>query len=584
MADFSFTGDVELQKLNEQVLREPEEFEHWEKLVRAAESQESGLNRNSSPQAIAATRDVYDRFLARFPLFFGYWKKYADLEFSIAGPEAAEMVYERGVASIGISVDLWANYCNFKLETTHDIDVIRELFERAKKSAGLDFLAHPFWDKYIEFEERIEAHDRVFEILSEIIHIPLHQYARYFERYRALSANRSIAELAPENVIDGFRNELAAGMQQRTHAQMEQELRARIDQYHAEIFQQTQTETTKRWTYESEVKRPYYHVTDLDDAQLANWRKYLDFEESEGGYERTKFLYERCLVTAANYDEFWFRYARWMQAQEGKEDEVRNILQRASCVFVPISRPAIRIYYAQFEESMDNAAIANDIYEAILMILPNHLETITCLANLQRRMNGVEQAIETLKTHLGSPEKSQSTRGAIVSEWARLVGEINGQVEEARAIYQSHQQNYTTCKPFWLSWFFFEIRQPAVGPKQPSEHFHRVKAVYDAICSSGLPRRTVQDIHCFYVVYLRERGGPDAFKELVRRDAEINGPLSVQRGLANSAANDEDDIGVVGYPGLDVHESVFVAGQGGLSMFPQAANGTPQNANGAGRY
>ncbi|KAI7219659.1 hypothetical protein KC352_g16382, partial [Hortaea werneckii] len=73
-------------------------------------------------------------------------------------------------------------------------------------------------------------------------------------------------------------------------------------------------------------------------------------------------------------------------------------------------------------------------------------------------------------------------------------------------------------------------------------------------------------------------------KELVRRDAEINGPLSVQRGLANSAANDEDDIGVVGYPGLDVHESVFVAGQGGLSMFPQAANGTPQNANGTGRY
>jgi pre-mRNA-processing factor 39 len=60
--------------------------------VRAAESLEGGLNRNSSPQAIAATREIYDRFLAKFPLFFGYWKKYADLEFSIAGTEAAEMV------------------------------------------------------------------------------------------------------------------------------------------------------------------------------------------------------------------------------------------------------------------------------------------------------------------------------------------------------------------------------------------------------------------------------------------------------------------------------------------------------------
>lgn len=73
-------------------LQDPEEFEHWEKLVRATETQEGGLNRNSSPQAIAATRNTYDNFLARFPLFFGYWKKYADLEFAIGGTEAAEMV------------------------------------------------------------------------------------------------------------------------------------------------------------------------------------------------------------------------------------------------------------------------------------------------------------------------------------------------------------------------------------------------------------------------------------------------------------------------------------------------------------
>lgn len=73
-------------------LEDTDNFENWEKLVRAAESLENGLNRNSSPQAIATTRDAYDRFLAKFPLLFGYWKKYADLEFSIAGTEAAEMV------------------------------------------------------------------------------------------------------------------------------------------------------------------------------------------------------------------------------------------------------------------------------------------------------------------------------------------------------------------------------------------------------------------------------------------------------------------------------------------------------------
>ena len=73
-------------------LEDPDSFENWEKLVRTAEALEGGLNRNSSPQSISATRDIYDRFLAKFPLLFGYWKKYADLEFSIAGTEAAELV------------------------------------------------------------------------------------------------------------------------------------------------------------------------------------------------------------------------------------------------------------------------------------------------------------------------------------------------------------------------------------------------------------------------------------------------------------------------------------------------------------
>lgn len=67
-------------------------FENWENLIKACETLDGGLNRNSSPQALATFRDAYDRFLFKFPLLFGYWKKYADLEFNIAGPESAQMV------------------------------------------------------------------------------------------------------------------------------------------------------------------------------------------------------------------------------------------------------------------------------------------------------------------------------------------------------------------------------------------------------------------------------------------------------------------------------------------------------------
>jgi len=147
MADLSSLGNDEdftdLYKLNDEVVSNlppcshtliltlsqhanPDEYSAWEKLVTAAESLEGGLNRNSSPQAITAVRAIYDRFLAKYPLFFGYWRKYADLEFSIGGTEAAEMVYERGIASIPNSVDLWTHYCTFKMTTNHNNDITRE--------------------------------------------------------------------------------------------------------------------------------------------------------------------------------------------------------------------------------------------------------------------------------------------------------------------------------------------------------------------------------------------------------------------------------------------------------------------------
>ncbi|KAL9095621.1 MAG: hypothetical protein Q9165_002053 [Trypethelium subeluteriae] len=544
-SEMSFGGaddeNAELRKLNAEVLENPDEFETWEKLVRAAETQEGGLNRNSSPQAISSTRSVYDRFLAKFPLFFGYWKKYADLEFSIAGTEAAEMVYERGVASISNSADLWTNFCAFKVETSHDPDVIRELFERGANCVGPDFLAHPFWDKYLEFEERLEAYDRIFAILGRVILIPMHQYARYFERYRQLAQSRPVQELAPSDRLAQFRAEIdMEGMQKpRTELEIDRELRARIDQYHLEIFHHTQTETTKRWTYEQEIKRPYFHVTELDEAQLVNWRKYLDFEEAEGSYQRTAFLYERCLVAAAYYEEFWLRFARWMFAQDNKQEEVRNIYQRASCLYLPISKPAIRIQYALFEEMSGRPDVAEAIHEAILMNIPGHVETIISWANLQRRQGGLEAAIEVLKTQIDAEACDIFTKAAAVAHWAKLLWKIKGSADEARQVFQENQQWYLDSKHFWSEWLFFELQQPTSAATESTQQT-RIKQVHNDIRrKSRLTPEVRKELAHYYQVYLLERGGKDTAKEYMDLDREDNGSI-FPNGFFDLACNTEN--------------------------------------------
>ena len=54
-----------------------------------------------------------------------------------------------------------------------------------------------------------------------------------------------------------------------------------------------------------QIKRPYFHIKPLERAQLKNWKEYLDFEVAEGNRERIVFLFERCVIACALYEDFW---------------------------------------------------------------------------------------------------------------------------------------------------------------------------------------------------------------------------------------------------------------------------------------
>lgn len=427
--------------------------------------------------------------------------------------------------------------------------MIPRLFERGANSVGLDFLAHPFWDKYLEFEERLESYDRIFAILSRVIHIPMHQYARYFEKYRQMAQSKPLPAIIPATTLTQFQQELeaeGAGYNAgRSQVEVERDLRSRVDGFHLQVFNRTQAETTKRWTYESEIKRPYFHVTDLDDGQLTNWRKYLDYEEAEGDYIRAAFLYERCLVTCAQYEEFWLRYARWMLGQPGKEEEVRIIYQRASCFYVPIALPTARLQYAFFEEMSGRVDVAKDIHEAILVNLPGHVETIVSLANLCRRQGGLDDAIEVCKAQIGSQVVEISAKASLVAEWATLLWKIKGSSAEARQVFKLNENYYLESGPFWTSYLRFEIDQPTSAETE-KEHYTLIKQVIDDILTkSKLPEQVMKGLMTTYMKYLLDRGTKDAAKEYMELDREINGPVSTQKAPKGRITSGDKTQGVL---------------------------------------
>ena len=385
----------------------------------------------------------------------------------------------------------------------------------------------------------------MFAILGRIIHIPMHQYARYFEKYRQFASSQPLAAVIPSITLTQFRQDLeteGAGFNAgRTETEVERELRTRVDNFHLEVFHRTQAETTKRWTYESEIKRPYFHVTELDDSQLSNWRKYLDYEETEGDYPRIQFLYERCLITCAQHDEFWLRYARWMLAQPGKDEEVRNIYQRAACFYVPIALPTARLQYAFFEEMSGRVDVAKDIHEAILVALPGHVETIVSQANMSRRHGGLEAAIEVYKAQIDSPTCEISAKAALVAEWARLLWKIKGSPEDARQVFQKNQHWYLESGPFWTNYLRFELEQPTSAETEQSHHEQIKRVVDDILTKSKLSEPAVKELVTTYMSYLLERGTKDAAREYMNLDREINGPTSV-RTIAKASIADPSKV------------------------------------------
>ncbi|KAI9030612.1 pre-mRNA-processing factor 39 [Hyaloraphidium curvatum] len=532
-------GKAEWDKLWDAVTADPQDFASWESLIRVSENSEGGgVRKNSPAHVVSGLRTAYDHFLTKYPLLFGYWKKYADHEVTIDGLTKGDEIYERGVTSIHNSVDLWVHYLNHR--TTNyptEEETNRMLFERAAAAAGLDFLAHPLWDAYLAFEEGHKRPELAFALLERIIRIPLHQYARFFEKYSQMSVTRPVEELVSPEDYSRIYEEVQKELSGKSAQEMDQALRQKIHALKSEIYMKTQEAVMKRWVYEGEVKRPYFHVKPLDDAQLENWRKYLFFEEGEGDISRTYALYERCLVACASYEEFWLRYAKYCIALHDM-DRAQNVLYRACSIFVNPTRPAVRHLYAAFEESQGRADSAKAILDTLLTSLPHHAETVVRLAYLEARRAGPDTGIAVLDRELaGMPQDDANGRSLLVSQKARILAYHSRDTKGARETYKDNVEACKGCKYFWASWMSLELAQ--TGETATAD----VGAFFESMKSlATIPEDDKRDFAQRYLDFLMERGNDMASFVAITASAEKDIAGSAG-GSASRKRKAEDDAG-----------------------------------------
>ncbi|NXM76397.1 PRP39 factor, partial [Serilophus lunatus] len=424
----------------------PQDFTGWVYLLQYVEQE------NHLP----AARKAFDRFFTHYPYCYGYWKKYADLEKRHEHLKHSDEVYRRGLQAIPLSVDLWIHYINFLKDTLDPADpetnsTIRGAYEHAVLAAGTDFRSDRLWEMYINWENEQGNLREVTSIYDRILGIPTQLYSHHFQRFKEHIQNNLPRDFLTTEQFVQLRRELAAanghsgeeaqpgdnlpcGTEDITDpAKLVTEIenmRHRIIEIHQEIFNHNEHEVSKRWTFEEAIKRPYFHVKPLEKIQLKNWKEYLEFEIENGTHERVVVLFERCVISCALYEDFWIKYAKYMENHS--IEGVRHVYSRACTIHLP-KKPMVHMLWAAFEEQQGNLEEARRILRALEQSVQGLAMVRLRRVSLERRHGHLQQAEQLLEDAVRSA-KSISEASFYAIKLARHLFKVQKNLPKARKV------------------------------------------------------------------------------------------------------------------------------------------------------
>lgn len=467
----------------------PQDFTSWTDLLQYCEQEGH----------VSSSRRALEAFLVRYPLCYGYWKKFADLERRAGFNNKAEEVCVQGLQAIPLSVDLWIHYINLLLGTL-DMNLpesptrIRGVFEDAVQAAGLDFHSDRLWDLYVEWEKEQGNMRNATAILDRVLKVPTQLYNTHYDKFKEHLNSHEPKEVLPPEEYEELRT-LCRQSQKAERAEQAQEeveerppgeeepatpegtdteelmqkIREQVLVLRDKVYQENEGEVRKRWHFEDAIKRPYFHVKPLDRLQLRAWHSYLDWEiaqlnpeTKDPSQDPSQVSTEESAVTAqpqegsedvaVPHDDHRVRilFERcliacslyeefWMRYIEYLEpqsvDEARAVFKRACEVHLRY-KPNIHMHWATFEERHGDLTEARRVLEALEKTLPGLAVVRLRRAALERRAGQLDQS-EALLQEAVAESKEKPTLHAFYSiKLARLLLKIGRNPSRARRVLQ----------------------------------------------------------------------------------------------------------------------------------------------------
>ncbi|SMN19436.1 similar to Saccharomyces cerevisiae YML046W PRP39 U1 snRNP protein involved in splicing, contains multiple tetriatricopeptide repeats [Maudiozyma saulgeensis] len=257
------------------------------------------LKRYSTPndKIKNAVEIIFRQILSRYPLLFGYWKRYTAIEYQFHDLETSLKTLENATESFPHSIDLWCDYLrvltvNYPKET----ELIKTKINKAKQLIGSQFYSHPFWDLILDYLLKTESD--VIDLYYEIIRIPLHQYAKYISSFKKLLSERRLNDDIKK--VDA-------------------------------IGKENQIMVNQIWRFESLIKQNYFNLTPLPSLEIDNWINYLNFLTTKHSDkpQLIRSVFQRSLIPCCFVEKIWVKYLTWNQSINTKQNlsELHDLVQ-----------------------------------------------------------------------------------------------------------------------------------------------------------------------------------------------------------------------------------------------------------------
>lgn len=390
------------------VQRDASDFAAWSRLLAIVEEEAK-----AHPERVAP---CFEGFLAMYPLCFGYWIKYAEL-----APASAGAIYEHGVAAVPLSVDLWKSYCGF----VKDPQSLRTIFERAVRAVGRDARASGLWDAYLAFEAEHGTPETVCSVYRKMLASDARS-DELWRKFKVLSQCYKASELVTGDEARGLlqRANYDGGPGDFAEQKQLEQMLKEAETAKNELIQRR----LQRQGFEAGVRRWYFHVKPVDDAQLQNWRDYLRKEMDDGDVDAVAALFERCLIPCALYAEFWIKYASWARAAVSL-DKALEIVRRARA-FLP-KRLDVMEHQALLLEANNEHDAARAVYDHMASVLvgdaAKRASYSVARANFERRRGDSDAAVVAYRLTLDRPDSKcyQGVAAHMARYQARVLRDMN---------------------------------------------------------------------------------------------------------------------------------------------------------------